>query len=146
VHYFWYVGIMVTTMDLPTALAFIFVSQTFSGLLIALAFGVGHNGMAIYDADKKPGFAELQITTTRNVDNDAFGLVGWFMGGLHLQVEHHLFPGIPRHNLAQVRPMIEALCAKHGVPYRSTGLYEGNVEVVSHLRDVRRMLDEFPAM
>jgi hypothetical protein len=49
-------------------------------------------------------------------------------------------------SLAKVRPMIEALCAKHGIPYRSTGLYEGNVEVVSHLRDVRKALDEFPAM
>lgn len=46
--------------------------------------------MLVYDADKKPGFAELQVTTTRNVTNNAF--VSWFMGGLQHQIEHHIFP------------------------------------------------------
>jgi fatty acid desaturase len=120
------------------------VSQTFAGLLLAIAFGVGHNGMTIYDSDKKPGFCELQVTTTRNVDDTFF--VGWFMGGLHYQIEHHLFPFVPRHSLHKVRPLVEALCAKHGVKYHSTGLLEGSAEILSYLDTVSKGLQSFPAM
>jgi acyl-lipid Delta6-acetylenase / acyl-lipid (9-3)-desaturase len=130
--------------SLLTGLCFFFVSQTFSGLLLALAFGVGHNGMDVIDADKRPGFAELQVRTTRNVDD--VWLNGWFMGGLHYQVEHHLFPMVPRHNLKYLKPEVEALCKKHNVPYRCTGLWEGNREVLAYLSEVTTSLAEFPAM
>ena len=48
----------------------------FSGLLIAIAFGVGHNGMPVFDADKKPGFAELAVRTAvaaAHIGNDERG-------------------------------------------------------------------------
>ena len=56
--------------------------------------------MAVYEFNDRPHFLPLQVTTTRNVNDNVF--VGWFMGGLHYQVEHHLFPYIPRHNLGKV--------------------------------------------
>ncbi len=143
-HYSWYLALTFGCNPLPTALCFFFVSQTFAGLLLAVAFGVGHNGMTVYDADRKPGFAELQITTTRNV-HDRFG-VGWFMGGLHLQVEHHLFPFVPRHSLHKLVPIVKSMCEKHGVRYHATGLIEGSVEVLSYLDKVAEGLREFPAM
>lgn len=143
-HYSWYLTLAFLPNSIPTALCFIFVSQTFAGLLLAIAFGVGHNGMSIYDSDKRPGFCELQVTTTRNVDDTFF--VGWFMGGLHYQIEHHLFPFVPRHSLHKVRPLVEALCKKHGVRYHSTGLLEGSVEILSYLDTVSKGLQSFPAM
>lgn len=123
---------------------YFFVSQTFSGLLLAIAFGVGHNGMEVFDADNHPGFAELQVRTTRNVHDNY--LNGWFMGGLHYQVEHHLFPMIPRHNLRYVKDDVIALCKKHKVPYRCTGLWEGTIEVLAYLGNVTKTLKEFPAV
>ena len=144
-HYCWYLALAFGPHNSPLEkLGFFFVSQTFSGLLLAVAFGVGHNGMSIYDSDKRPGFAELQITTTRNVDDDF--LVGWFMGGLHFQVEHHLFPFVPRHNLHKLRPMVEALCKKHNVHYHSTKMLQGTAEVLRHLDGVAKGLGQFPAM
>ena len=115
-HYAWYCGLIYATMTPGNAAVFVAVSQMFSGLLIAIAFGVGHNGMPCVDADRKPGFAELAITTTRNVDDAPF--TGWFMGGLHHQIEHHIFPTVPRHNLKYCRAMVEPIAKKHGVPYR----------------------------
>jgi fatty acid desaturase len=144
VHYAWYLTLAFAWNDVWTGLAFILVSQTWSGILIALAFGVGHNGMMIYDMEKKPGFSELQVTTTRNVHDGPF--IGWFMGGLHYQIEHHLYPTMPRHNLKIARTFVEPLCKKHGVPYRCTGLWEGTVEVLRHLDDVSHALAEFPAI
>ena len=106
-------------------LAHLLVAQCGCGLLLAVAFGLGHNGMAVHDAHARPGFAALQVSTTRNVADDALGLTGWFMGGLHFQVEHHLFPSVPRHNLPAVRALVEPLCKKHGVKYVATGMLDG---------------------
>merc|ERR1711924_137744 len=100
------------------------------GLLIGIAFGVGHNGMALYDHANPPPFGVLQISTTRNVHDNGF--TGWFMGGLHYQIEHHLFPTMPRNNLAEAAVRVKALCKKHDVPYHATGLIEGNIESWRH--------------
>jgi fatty acid desaturase len=144
-HWTWYFILAFGPWNGPlVGLLYFFVSQTFSGLLLAVAFGVGHNGMQVFDSDKKPGFAELQVRTTRNVEDK--WLNGWFMGGLHYQVEHHLFPMVPRHNLSQIAPDVIALCRKHNVPYRCTGLIEGNKEVLSYLQDVTDALAHFPAI
>jgi fatty acid desaturase len=63
-------------------------------------------------------------------------------GGLHVQIEHHLYPAVPRHNLEAIRPRVEALCKKHGLPYHSTTLAQGTWEVQSHLQEV---VKDFPA-
>lgn len=143
-HYTWYFTLVYLSGGFFTAACFFFVSQTFSGLLLALSFGVGHNGMEVFDYAARPPFAELQIRTTRNVED--VWLNGWFMGGLHYQVEHHLFPMVPRHNLKYIRAMIEPLCKKHGVPYHSTGLVEGNVEVLAYLKNITHALEQFPGI
>ena len=101
---------------------------------LALAFGVGHNGCPVYEAGKKPGFFRLQTLTTRNIVDTP--LAAWFMGGLHYQMEHHLFPSMPHSNLSKVAPRVRALCERHGVPYRCTGFWEGTAEVLRHLHDV----------
>ena len=32
--------------------------------------------------------------------------MNWFMGGLNFQIEHHLFPMMPRHNLPVIKPRV----------------------------------------
>jgi len=130
------------TSSPAVGLAHLLVAQCGCGMLLAVAFGLGHNGMAVHDAHARPGFAALQVSTTRNVADDALGLTGWFMGGLHLQIEHHLMPGVPRHSLAALAPRVRALCVKHKVPYRCTGMFDGTGEVLAHLSEVVR---DFPA-
>ena len=119
-----------------------FIAETVCGLLLAISFGLGHNGMGVYNPVSKPGFAELQVRTTRNVNDDMLGLTGWFMGGLHLQVEHHLFPSIPRHNLPAVRAYVEPLCKKYNIPYHATNMIDGTTEVLSQLSTVAAALKE----
>jgi len=144
-YYAWWFGLMIAYMSPVQAVVFALSSQMMCGLMLALSFGLGHNGMATYDADKTPEFYEWQITTTRNVHGS--WLVGWFMGGLHLQIEHHLFPYVPRHNLHILREMIEPLCAKHGIPYKSTTMWEGTKDVLNHLAEVTtELLTEFPGL
>lgn len=144
IHYGWFAGVMVAYCSPLEALVFGLGSECLCGILLSVAFVVGHNGMAYYDADKKPEFSELQVTTTRNVHDDP--LTGWFMGGLHYQIEHHLFPAMPRHNLAKIKPRVEALCRKYDIPYRCTTLWQGLKEVVGCLDEVAHQIDSFPAI
>jgi fatty acid desaturase len=38
-------------------------------------------------------------------------------GNLSHQIEHHLFPDMPSNRYPEVAPRVEALCARHGIPY-----------------------------
>lgn len=40
-------------------------------------------------------------------------------GGLDRQIEHHLFPTLPPPRLREIAPQVRAICARHGVTYRS---------------------------
>jgi len=41
----------------------------------------------------------------------------FFTGGLSLQIEHHLFPGVNHWNLRKIQPLVQEICEKHGVTY-----------------------------
>jgi len=113
------------------------------GFFLAVVFGLGHNGMETYDAETRPDFWKLQVTTTRNITGghgipQAF--VDWFCGGLQYQVDHHLFPTIPRHNLKKTHALVKSFCQEWGVKYHEADLIDGSIEVLKHLDDVA---DEF---
>lgn len=63
------------------------------------------------------------------------------------QVDHHLFPMVPRHNLKQVHILVESFCKEHNVTYHETDMWSGTCEVLSHLSTVSiEFAKEFPAM
>jgi len=136
------------------SLAYFLTATCSSGFFLAIVFGLGHNGMSTYDADARPDFWKLQVTTTRNVTGghgipQAF--VDWFCGGLQYQVDHHLFPMMPRHNLAKAHVLVKAFCKEWGVTYHEADLIDGTVEVLNHLAYVSdkflvELIQDFPAM
>lgn len=109
------------------------------GFLLGVVFGLGHNGMATYDADARPDFWKLQVTTTRNIIG-GHGIpqfvVDWLCGGLQYQVEHHLFPSLPRHNLKRAHEFVHSFCKEWGVTYHEADLIDGTIEVIQHLAKV----------
>jgi acyl-lipid Delta6-acetylenase / acyl-lipid (9-3)-desaturase len=121
------------------SLAYFMLATCSCGWFLATVFGLGHNGMATYSAATRPDFWNLQVTTTRNITGghgipQAF--VDWFCGGLQYQVDHHLFPTLPRHNLKQTHGLISSFCKEWGVHYHEADLVDGNIEVLRHLADV----------
>jgi len=54
-----------------------------------------------------------QVATTLNIDCPKY--MDWFHGGLQFQVEHHLWPRLPRHSLRRARDLVKAFCAEHKV-------------------------------
>lgn len=142
-----YVGLVTILSYMPVvnAISYFILAQTSCGLFLAVVFGLGHNGMAVYPADQRPDFWKLQVTTTRNVTSNWF--VDWFCGGLQYQVDHHLFPMLPRHNLAQVHTLVESFCKEQDLTYHEATIWEGSKEVLQHLNEVSlEFVKEFPAM
>ncbi|KAJ3037150.1 hypothetical protein HDV00_002032 [Rhizophlyctis rosea] len=136
-HYVWYIGAaLYFTPSILYAFLYILLSQCFCGFLLAAVFSVNHNGMPVYTPQQSRAmdYYELSIVTGRNVTPTTFN--NWFTGGLNFQIEHHMFPTIPRHNLPMVAPLVKSLCGKHGVPYHETGLVVGLGEVVGRLASV----------
>lgn len=65
---------------------------------------------------------EQTVRTSRNI---AGGPVLHFLTGyISLQIEHHLFPTMPRVHLARAKPRVMDLCRKHGLPYAESSLLE----------------------
>ena len=52
--------------------------------------------------------------TSRNISGGPF--MDHLMGGLNLQIEHHLFPSMPSANLRRTRVLVRRYCAELGVP------------------------------
>ncbi|CAO3634273.1 unnamed protein product [Mucor fragilis] len=112
---------------------FFLVSQATTGYTLALVFALNHNGMPVISEEKAETmeFFEIQVVTGRDVTLSPLG--DWFMGGLNYQIEHHVFPNMPRHNLPKVKPMVKALCQKYDIYYHDTGFWKGTMEVLKTL-------------
>jgi fatty acid desaturase len=102
------------------ALAFVAVQQGLFGLYLRLSFAPNHKGMPIIDRDTDVSFARRQVTTARNVTGGRF--TTFMLGGLDYQIEHHLFPTMPRPNLARAQSIIRAFCAEHDLVYHQDNL------------------------
>jgi len=57
-------------------------------------------------------------------------------GGLHLQVTHHLFPRLPRHNLLEASMLVKKFAKEQGLEYAEFGFLEGNRDVRNVLKSV----------
>jgi len=73
-----------------------------------------------------------QLVATCNVDQSAFN--DWFCGHLNFQIEHHLFPTMPRHSYHLITSRVEKLCTKHGLSYQSKTLLGAFGDIVESLR------------
>ncbi len=113
------------------ALAFFVVHQGTFGLYNSSVFASNHKGMPTIDENGRMDFFREQVITSRNVTGPV--LVDFWYGGLNYQIEHHLFPTMPRCNLRKAQPIVEAFCAEQGVSYHSTGLFTSYREILSHL-------------
>lgn len=80
------------------------------------------------------GAVRHQLATTRNYRCGP--AEAWFHGGLERQVEHHLFPQLPRHALAGAAPRVRALCARHGIPYLEESFPAAVALCLGKLREV----------
>ncbi len=84
--------------------------------------------------DEEMDFLRRQVLTSRNVTGGV--PVGMLLGGLNWQIEHHLFPSMPRPNLRRAVPIVREFCEDHGLPYAEAKLYRSYQLAMGHLHDV----------
>ncbi|XP_059917961.1 acyl-CoA 6-desaturase [Gadus macrocephalus] len=85
------------------------------------------------DHEKQQDWLSMQLSATCNIEQSCFN--DWFSGHLNFQIEHHLFPTMPRHNYQVLAPLVRALCEKHGIPYQEKTLWRGVADVVRSLKN-----------
>lgn len=116
------------------ALAFMGVYLAVFGVYMGASFAPNHKGMPVIPADQKVDFLQRQVLTSRNIRGNRF--MDFFMGGLNYQVEHHLFPNMPRPSLAKAAKLVRDYCRDHNITYTETGLFRSYLIVVDYLNRV----------
>jgi fatty acid desaturase len=96
------------------------VSQVLASVYLASVVAPNHIGMPMWQAGSRPDFMERQIRSSRNVRPSP--CVDFIFGGLNYQIEHHLFPGMPRAHLSKARVLVKRFCAEHRIPYAESEL------------------------
>jgi fatty acid desaturase len=133
-HVAGYVTALVLVLSPLQAVAFIVVQQGLFGLYLGCAFAPNHKGMpTLTDADELD-FLRRQVLTSRNVRGS--WLVDLLLGGLNYQIEHHLFPNMPRPNPRRAQLLVRAFCQHHGLDYTEASLFGSYAEAVRHLHTV----------
>jgi linoleoyl-CoA desaturase len=64
------------------------------------------------------GWAEHQVRATLDFA-PSNRLLGWYVGGLNYQIEHHLLPDVCHVNYPALAGVVAETCREHGVPYRT---------------------------
>lgn len=98
-----------------------------------------HIPMNIRNDESHP-WLKLQIHATCDIEKSFFN--DWFTGHLNFQIEHHLFPTMPRHNLYKIAPMVKSLCEKHGVSYQVKPLWTAFADIVRTLKSSGELWEE----
>jgi linoleoyl-CoA desaturase len=64
-------------------------------------------------------------------------LLGWYVGGLNMQIEHHLFPQVCHLHYAALAPVVEATCREYGVRYTAHPTL--GAAIAAHYRQLRAL-------
>jgi fatty acid desaturase len=118
------------------ALAFVAVQQGLLGLYLGCVFAPNHKGMLVLSEHEKLDFFRRQVLTSRNVSGGL--LVETLLGGLNYQIEHHLFPAMPRPSLRRCRTLVRAFCTQTGVLYCEKNLVGSYGDVLRTLHAAGR--------
>jgi len=121
---------------LSPGVAFVFLAVQLGlfGFYMGVSFAPNHKGMPIVPRDVTLDFLRRQVMMSRNIRGSR--VLDTVMGGLNYQIEHHLFPSMPRPHLRRAAPMIAAYCRDHGVPYTQTGLFASYAIVIRYINRV----------
>jgi len=159
-HYVWLALVLLLLPSIWVVVPFLLVSELLAGFGIGIVVFFNHyacehfdsfdNGSAwIWDPRMKkhveskreisrpPTFVELQLRSTRNMAGSP--IVDWISGGINYQVEHHLFPTLPRNNLSKASRLVREFCKENSLPYQCDGFWEGTIHTIAHLSKMARL-------
>jgi fatty acid desaturase len=134
IHFVLYVGLLVATLTWPQALLFAAIHKGVQGIYLGCSFAPNHKGMPMLSAEQGADPLLRQVLTSRNIRGGPF--IDAALGGLNYQIEHHLFPSMPRANLRRAQPVVQKFCADHGISYLECSAIASYRAAVGHLHEV----------
>jgi fatty acid desaturase len=129
-----YLALVFLVLSPGIAAVFLAVQLGLFGVYMGLSFAPNHKGMPMVPASVKLDFLRRQVLMSRNIRGSR--LLDVAMGGLNYQIEHHLFPSMPRPHLRRASSTIKEYCREHGVRYTETGLFESYRIVTRYINRV----------
>jgi len=127
-----YLTLVLWVLSPLKALAFVAVQQGFFSVYLGCSFAPNHKGMPVIEGDREMSFVRRQVITARNITGGR--IVNFLLGGLNYQIEHHLFPTMPRPNLARAQGIIRSFCIESGLGYSEDTLLGSYRQIALHLR------------
>jgi fatty acid desaturase len=129
-----YVGLLLWLLPPGLAVAFFAVQMAVFGVYMGASFAPNHKGMPIISEESKLDFLRKQVLTSRNVTGGPF--ITFLLGGLNYQIEHHLFPTMPRPHLHEASALVRRYCSAHRLPYTEATLLQSYGIVIRYLNRV----------
>jgi fatty acid desaturase len=129
-----FVALVFLVLSPGIAAVFLAVQLGIFGVYMGMAFAPNHKGMPLVPKDARLDFLTRQVVMSRNIRGSR--ILDVAMGGLNYQIEHHLFPSMPRPHLRRAAPIVAEYCRERGVPYVATGLWESYGIVVRYINRV----------
>ena len=129
-----YLAVVLLFLPPGKAAAFVGVQLAALGVLLGGSFAPNHIGMPTVPRGTRLDFLHRQTLMSRNISGGALTSIA--MGGLNYQIEHHLFPSMPRPHLRKAAPLVRQFCAEHGIPYTQTTLMGAYRAIWRHLNEV----------
>lgn len=126
-----YLAGLVLVLGVVRGLLFALLHRLLLGGYLGAAFLPNHVGMPMLEQGQPLDFMGRQVLTSRNLRGGA--VTDFVFGGLACQIEHHLFPTMPRRNLRLAAPIVRHFCAERGMAYHETSVLAGFGEVRRHL-------------
>lgn len=129
-----YLGLVFLVLSPGIAVVFLVVQLGLFGFYMGVSFAPNHKGMPVVPRDMQLDFLRRQVMMSRNIRGGR--VIDVLMGGLNYQVEHHLFPSMPRPHLRRAAPIVAAYCQAQNVPYTQVGLLRSYAIVVRYINRV----------
>ncbi|KAL1407169.1 hypothetical protein Q8F55_006583 [Vanrija albida] len=136
-YWVWFGALLRSQSSWQMALGYLLVSHICASP-VHVQIVLSHFACSTEDLGPAESFPSRQLRTTMDVvcSED----IEYIHGGLHLQVTHHLFPRLPRHNLRKASLLVKEYCKDNDLKYLEYGWLHGNKQVLATLRDVADQL------
>ncbi|GAB4854452.1 hypothetical protein Ancab_023036 [Ancistrocladus abbreviatus] len=125
VFWIWYPLLVSQLPNWSERIAFVVASFVVTGIQ-HIQFCLNHFSSNVY-VGPPSGYDWFEKQTYGTLDISCSSWMDWFHGGLQFQVEHHLFPRLPRCHLRKISPFVKELCKKHNLPYNCASFWMANV-------------------
>ena len=133
-HFVAYFALLSSSLSFWHAVLFVIVHQGLLGIYLSSSFAPNHKGMMMWDEDNPPDFLRQQVMTSRNMTGNWF--VDFWYAGLNYQIEHHLFPFMPRCNLREAQKIVRRFCEERNIAYHETFVLKSFWEILVSLHQV----------